>query len=80
MQLKESSSGPDHPGAHGRDRTQPQPQGLPDLLVDGRCCCDQMAVHRLAKAGLIAGAGPATLGRRVPARLTPAGRQELLAG
>ena len=52
----------------------------PDLLVDGRCCCDQMAVHRLTKAGLIAGAGPATLCRRVPARLTPAGRQELLAG
>lgn len=52
----------------------------PDLLVDGRCCCDQMAAHRLAKAGLIAGAGPAVLGQRVPARLTSAGHQELRAG
>ena len=52
----------------------------PDLLVDGRCCCDQMAARRLAHAGLIAGATPAALGQRVPARLTPAGHQELLAG
>jgi hypothetical protein len=52
----------------------------PDLLVDGRCCCDQVAAHRLAKAGLIAGAVPATLGQRVPARLTSAGHQELRAG
>ena len=52
----------------------------PDLLVDGRCCCDQMAARRLARAGLIAGTTPARLGQRVPARLTPAGHQELLAG
>ena len=52
----------------------------PDLFVDGRYCCDQMAAHRLAKAGLITGASPAALGQRVPARLTPAGHQELLAG
>jgi hypothetical protein len=52
----------------------------PDLLVGGRCCCDQMAAHRLAKAGLITGAAPAAPGQRVPARLTPAGHQELLAG
>jgi hypothetical protein len=52
----------------------------PDLLVDGRCCCDQMAAHRLARAGLIAGATAATVGQRVPARLTAAGHQELLAG
>lgn len=51
-----------------------------DLLVDGRCCCDQMAAHRLAKAGLIAGTLPAALGQRVPARLTVAGRLELRAG
>ena len=51
----------------------------PDLLVDGRCCCDQMAAHRLAKAGLIAGAVPAVLGQRVPARLTSAGHHELRA-
>lgn len=52
----------------------------PDLFVDGLCCADQMAVRRLAHAGLIAGAAPAARGLRVPARLTPAGHQELLAG
>jgi hypothetical protein len=52
----------------------------PDLLVGGRCCCDQSAARRLARAGLIAGTAPATLGQRVPARLTPAGHRELLAG
>ena len=52
----------------------------PDLLVDGRCCCDQPAVRRLAHAGLIIAARPAVLGQRVPARLTAAGHQELLAG
>jgi hypothetical protein len=50
----------------------------PDLMVDGRCCCDQLAARRLAHAGLIAGAAPAALGQRVPALLTPAGRHELL--
>ncbi len=52
----------------------------PDLLLGGRCCCDQMAARRLARAGLITGAGPAVPSRRVPARLTPLGHQELLAG
>ncbi len=51
----------------------------PDLFVDGRCCCDQVAVRRLTHAGLIAAAGPGTAGQLVPALLTPAGRQELLA-
>jgi hypothetical protein len=52
----------------------------PDLLVGGRCCCDQVAARRLAHAGLIVGAAPAVIGQRVPARLTAAGHQELLAG
>jgi hypothetical protein len=52
----------------------------PDLFVDGLCCCDQMAARRLAHAGLITAATAAAAGRRVPARLTPAGHQELLAG
>lgn len=52
----------------------------PDLLVDGRCCCDQVAARRLAHAGLIAAVAPAGVGQRVPARLTAAGHQELLAG
>ena len=30
----------------------------PDLFVDGRFCCDQLAARRLAHAGLIAGARP----------------------
>jgi hypothetical protein len=51
----------------------------PDLLVGGLCCCDQMAARRLTRAGLIAGARPAAVGQRVPARLTAAGLRELLA-
>jgi hypothetical protein len=45
----------------------------PDLLLDGRCCCDQAAAHRLARAGLIAPAIAAKVGQRVVACLTPAG-------
>ena len=51
----------------------------PDLLLDGRCCCDQTAVHRLARDGLIAAVRVATAGQRVPARLTPAGAARLAA-
>lgn len=51
----------------------------PDLLIDGRCCCDQPAAHRLARAGLIAPLGAATVGERVAARLTPAGSARLSA-
>lgn len=51
----------------------------PDLFLDGLCCSDQVAAHRLARAGLIAPASPAAAGQRVLAWLTPAGRQELLA-
>jgi hypothetical protein len=51
----------------------------PDLFVDGRCCCDQIAARRLAHAGLIVGASRAAVGQRVPARLTRAGHLELLA-
>ena len=51
----------------------------PDLFFDGRCCCDQSAAHRLARAGLIAPLATATVGQRVPARLTPAGTARLSA-
>ena len=51
----------------------------PDLLLDGRCCCDQMAAHRLAHAGLIAPLTIAPVGQRVPARLTAAGTAQLSA-
>ena len=51
----------------------------PDLFVDGRFCCDQLAARRLAHAGLIVGARSGTTGQRVPARLTAAGHLELLA-
>ncbi len=50
----------------------------PDLFVDGRFCCDQSAARRLAHAGLIVGTARATVGQRVPARLTRAGHLELL--
>ena len=49
----------------------------PDLLLDGRCCCDQVAAHRLARAGLIGPVGIAHIGQRVPAGLTAAGSAEL---
>ena len=49
----------------------------PDLLLDGRCCCDQAAAHRLARAGLIAPVVLARIGERVPAHLTAAGTAEL---
>jgi hypothetical protein len=49
----------------------------PDLFLDGRCCCDQPAVHRLVRSGLIAGAVLGLIGQRVSARLTPAGEQVL---
>jgi hypothetical protein len=51
----------------------------PDLIIDGRCCCDQTAAHRLARAGLIAPLSSATIGERVPACLTPAGTARLSA-
>jgi hypothetical protein len=49
----------------------------PDLLLDGRFCCDQAAAHRLARAGLIAPAAGCVVGQRVAAVLTAAGRREL---
>jgi hypothetical protein len=51
----------------------------PDLLLDGRCCCDQTAVHRLARSGLIAPVGVGAVGQRVPARLTDEGTAQLAA-
>ena len=49
----------------------------PDLFLDGRCCSDQSAAHRLARAGLIATAGPGAPGSRVAARLTAVGYDAL---
>jgi hypothetical protein len=49
----------------------------PDLLLDGRFCCDQPAAHRLARAGLIAPLGACTAGQRVGATVTEAGLREL---
>ncbi len=46
----------------------------PDLFLDGRCCADQLAVHRLARAGLIAAAVSGAPGSRVAATLTAVGR------
>ena len=51
----------------------------PDLLVDGRWCCDQSAAHALAAAGLLAPATQALPGTRVPAALTANGRAALAA-
>lgn len=49
----------------------------PDLYLDGRCCCDQLAARRLAHAGLITTTGPCRAGYRAPARLTSAGYRVL---
>ncbi len=43
------------------------------LFVDGRCCCDQSAAHRLTREGFIA-LERKVASDRVPAELTPAGR------
>ena len=49
----------------------------PDLLIDGRCCCDQYTAHHLATSGLIRPAVAGAVGQRVPAELTDAGRVAL---
>ncbi|WP_214406564.1 hypothetical protein [Pseudonocardia lacus] len=49
----------------------------PDLLLDGRYCCDQAAAHRLARAGLIAPSAVCLVGQRVAAVVTAAGRRAL---
>ena len=51
----------------------------PDLLLDDRCSCDQVAAHRLAHRGLIAPTRTAAVGQRVPACLTLAGAARLAA-
>ena len=51
----------------------------PDLYLDGLFCCDQSAVHRLVRTGLIAPAETVPVGTRVPAVVTTAGRLELVA-
>lgn len=58
-------------------RAELQAGAAPDLFLDGRCCADQLAVHRLARAGLIASAQPGAPGRRVAATLTATGRDAL---
>ena len=49
----------------------------PDLLLDGRCCCDQHAAHRLIYAGLISAVGDGGTGERATAAVTSAGWQAL---
>jgi hypothetical protein len=49
----------------------------PDLFLEGRCCCDQLAAHRLVESGLIASSVAAGPCLRVPARLTAAGQAAL---
>jgi hypothetical protein len=51
----------------------------PDLLIEGRYCCDQDAAHRLARAGLIAPAAACAPGQRAAAVVTTAGLRALRA-
>jgi hypothetical protein len=46
----------------------------PDLFIEGRTSCDQLAAHLLSKLGLIRPLAKGSVGQRVPARLTRAGR------
>ena len=46
----------------------------PDLFIEGRTSCDQLAAHLLSKLGLIRPATKGSVGQRVPAQLTHAGR------
>lgn len=46
---------------------------VPDLFIDGLCCCDQHAAHRLTRAGLVRPAVVGSVGQRVRAVLTAAG-------
>jgi hypothetical protein len=46
----------------------------PDLYLDGRCCSDQAAAHRLVRSRLIAPALPCSVGQQVTAVVTAAGR------
>lgn len=59
--------------AVGRGGAEVAVGAQPDLFLDGRCCCDQLAAHRLVRAGLIGPAVPGATGTRVAARLTRAG-------
>jgi len=49
----------------------------PDLYLDGRCCSDQAAAHRLVRHGLIAPVAVCQVGRRIAAKVTAAGRAHL---
>jgi hypothetical protein len=49
----------------------------PDLLIDNRWFCDQARVHVLVAAGLLTPITTGISGRRVPAKLTGAGRDAL---
>jgi hypothetical protein len=51
----------------------------PELLIDGRWCCDQTAAHALCAAGLIAAIRPATTGVRVRCALSRPGFAALAA-
>ncbi|MCR6487378.1 hypothetical protein M8542_31565 [Amycolatopsis sp. OK19-0408] len=50
---------------------------VPDLYVDGVACCDQHAVHSLARAGLLCAAREGVPGAVVPAALTELGNVAL---
>jgi hypothetical protein len=59
--------------AVAQDRCEIVSGSQPVLFIDGRLCCDADSGRRLVHAGLVLSPG----GGRGPAKLTPAGRQEL---
>lgn len=50
----------------------------PALTIDGLCCCDQTAGHRLTTAGLITPTTPGVPGQAVLATLTDTARTLLV--
>lgn len=51
---------------------------VPDMFVDGLCCCDQLSARQLVRAQLVT-TGDGFAGRRVAAALTAAGQAVLAA-
>lgn len=49
----------------------------PDLRVDGLPCCDQIAAHDLARAGLLLVPAVRAVGQWVSAELSPRGERAL---
>lgn len=64
-------------GAVAAGRVQVACGCMPDLFIDGLCCCDQFTAHRLVWEGLVQPVTSGSPGCRVGAVLTAVGEQRL---